>query len=209
MANFPSVQPNIPQPNVALGHKLNTPGFELDVLMRRVSDEVQAIADKLGYSDFVGAQTPVANGVLASLSNGTTRFTTVTTQMLVAEAATKIISAIGSTSGPTTTSASFVTVPEMSVTFTTQGGPVKVDFDVTAYMAAPGVTIFQLQVDGAAIPGATKTCGMGTVGDPIHLHGIATPAAGSHTFRAVWAVVSGTAAAAGVERILTATEFKR
>jgi hypothetical protein len=60
--------------------------------------------------------------------------------------------AIGVTSNPTTTSTTYVPVPDMSLTIKTGGGPLDISYGITQYNASSAVqNFFQVYVDGIAI----------------------------------------------------------
>ncbi len=122
-------------------------------------------------------------------------------------------SANGSTSGPTTTSASFVVIPQMTLTVTTQGGDVRVALGCTFNLQDNDSFDIQLFSDAVAIPGTLRHLefhgASGLLGlNPGSLDGsqasldtvVTGLSAGSHTFDARWKRTAGTARARTTER---------
>lgn len=127
--------------------------------------------------------------------------------------------ATGTTSSPTTTSASFVVIPQMTLTITTQGGDVFVDFDCTFNLQDDDSFNIQIFVDGVALEGtlrhlefhgASGLLGLG----PGSIDGIAISlyarvqnlSAASHTFDVRWQRSAGTARARLTERQIQVIE---
>lgn len=122
--------------------------------------------------------------------------------------------AAGVTSAPTTTSATFVVVPEMTVTMTTAGGFVDVDFGCTFNLVAADSFDLQVFVDGVAIASSLRNVTFSPVADilatmqlPVAIQAsTASLSAASHVFDVRWRRLAGTARARGVERSLSAIE---
>lgn len=126
--------------------------------------------------------------------------------------------AVGTTSSPTTTSASFVLIPEMTLSLTTSGGDLRVDFDATFQILQLNDDMnYALFVDGAVVPGSTRefTAGLSiTLGilsinskGPCSVHALVQGlAAGAHVVEARWQAASGTARANLTQRRITAVE---
>lgn len=126
--------------------------------------------------------------------------------------------ASGSTSNPSSSSAGFVLIPEMTVTLITSGGDLRLDFDATLNIQQLADDLnYALFLDGAELAGTRRelTCGLSvTLGiltinskAPCSVHCLVQGvAAGSHTVEARWAAVSGTARANGTQRKITAIE---
>lgn len=127
--------------------------------------------------------------------------------------------AIGSTSSPTTTSAVFVQIPEMTLSLTTSGGDLRIDFDCTFQIAQITDDMnYALYVDAVQVPGSVReftaglsiTLGLLTINSkgPCSVHALLTGlAAGAHTVEARWAAVSGAARANLTQRRITAIEM--
>jgi hypothetical protein len=127
-------------------------------------------------------------------------------------------SANGSTSAPTTTSGSFVVIPEMTVTLTIPAGSVKVDFSGCFNMQHNDNWAYAMFVDGVEASGTRRnmqlvmsTGALVSVGDhpamEASTHHLATGlSAGSHTFDVRWFVTGGAARAVGTQRKLIAIE---
>lgn len=103
--------------------------------------------------------------------------------------------AVGSTSSPSTTSASYADVPEMSVTFTTRGGDLLVIFNATATMetsSMAGTYALSLDGGGEVAPRSFQQDNVITYA-PINIVYLFTGvSAGSHTVKARY-VSNGTA----------------
>jgi hypothetical protein len=122
-----------------------------------------------------------------------------------------VTTAVGSTSSPTTTSLSFSSdVPEMSISITTHGRPVLVSFNGTFSQSA-GIGKIRLFRDAVAVGGAGSNDGFVVATNLITVALIQTdtPAAGSHTYHAMWEVTSGgtTLTAQAVSRFLQVAEL--
>lgn len=122
-------------------------------------------------------------------------------------------SAAGSTSAPTTTSASFVVIPEMTATIITltRGGKLLVTFGCTFNVVALDQFDVELYVDGVAIAGTLRNITALTLAlteqVPMSIQGLTdalTP--GSHTVEAKWKRSAGTARARGIERGISVVE---
>ena len=87
-----------------------------------------------------------------TLPNPTLAAGAVGTSQIAAGAASQTIQVIGATGSPTITSASFVDVPEMSITFTSTGGVVVAWFSTTISMGGTmgNASTFAFSIDGAA-----------------------------------------------------------
>lgn len=132
--------------------------------------------------------------------------------------AVQTISANGSTNAPTTTSGSFVVIPEMTVTLTFQGGTAFVNFSGSFNIQNNDQWNFAIFVDGVEAPGTRRlmhaimsTALLGATGQfpgieasVSHLATNLSP--GTHTFDVRWAVVGGTARANSTNRKIIAME---
>lgn len=122
----------------------------------------------------------------------------------------------GSTSAPTTSSATFVVIPQMTLTMILAGGDVLIHF-TGSFSCQEGDTLqIALFVDGVQAAGTLRqlsfnVTGLLGVGGTAGLTGavqfIATGLTGSHTFDCRWLAVSGTARAITTDRKISATEL--
>lgn len=114
---FPTSIDALPRP--AANTKRDASGFELHNVIDNISDAIEAAETKLGISESSAVDTPAANTVLQSLTNGKSKWATLITAMLSAGAITQVGIAQGATSNPTSTSTTLADVTDMSVTMTT------------------------------------------------------------------------------------------
>lgn len=117
----------------------------------------------------------------------------------------QVAQAVGSTSGPTTTSGTPAQLAEMTVTMTTVGGHLIAWFDaVLTNSSATNNTWLQPYLDGVAGPAASTVLkegtNFGTVAGCAVWSGVS---AGSHTVAIYWWIDGGTGTANGVRRQLT------
>jgi hypothetical protein len=126
---------------------------------------------------------------------------------------------VGTASAPTSTNASFVQIPQMTLALITHGAPVFVFFNGCFNMQNGDNWDLAIYVDGslnAASQQHQQFFGGSLLGlVPANMPGCTVNAmalvtglsAGSHTFEARWSVAAGTARTVGVQRTLTAFEF--
>lgn len=117
--------------------------------------------------------------------------------------------AVGSTSGPTNTSGAFVDMTDMSVTLTTLGGDLLVQFNgAMSHSLVGGLVGVALRLDsGSDVARVDGQFYAASVPMPFGTGYLFTGvAAGSHTVKARWFTGSGTATAVGTERTLTVLE---
>jgi hypothetical protein len=116
--------------------------------------------------------------------------------------------AVGITSGPSTTSTSFVPMPDMSCTIKTSGNPIQITYSCTVNSPLGQNVFAEPYVDGISsanmpITGANSTimnsCLSGTVIYPV--------AAGVHKVDLYWKVDGGTGSLNGVRRIISVREL--
>jgi hypothetical protein len=127
-----------------------------------------------------------------------------------------IAEVVGSTTGPTSASATYATIPEMSISVLTKGNPVFVVFTGIlllqgAYITPPfpygTVAIFR---DGSLISPEYKFGGLGLAGYSPNFYGsytcvaIDVVSAGPHTYTAQWKITN-----AGVGDYMTSLEIQR
>jgi hypothetical protein len=126
--------------------------------------------------------------------------------------------AVGTTSGPTSTNAAFVVIPEMTTTITTIGGSVLVLFDSGFNVQGGDSFNIALFLDGVEVANTrrqitlsfTITLGILTLDNqqPASTHSLLTGlAAGAHTIDVRWANLAGTNRATLTQRILTVKEL--
>lgn len=119
--------------------------------------------------------------------------------------------AAGATSGPTTVSASYATITDMTKTLTTQGGKLKATLTIQySHSTTTALTTFAFSLDGAAEvapyvsqQGATANLTMTIT--IVHL--FTGVAAGSHTIAARWKTDNATATATSTFRELSVEEW--
>ena len=136
----------------------------------------------------------------------------ITTASLAGNAVSQWNMAAGVSSTPTTTSTSYVDLPDIALTLVTGGGDLLVWFaSAMTNSGAGGVVAAALSLDGAAerfpvqfqSPAANQVIPISIVG----LFG--SVSAASHTVKARWLAGSGTAAAQTTQRYLLVLELKR
>lgn len=120
------------------------------------------------------------------------------------------VNAAGVTDSPTTTSTTFVTATEMTVTLTTTGGDLAVWFSTSMENGTLGAAVLiGISLDGAATV-AIRRMVTAAAGQDIPMatsHVFTGVSSGSHTVRGQWRVSSGTGTLTGVERSLTVMEI--
>jgi hypothetical protein len=115
---------------------------------------------------------------------------------------------VGTTADPTTSSGSFVVIPEMTMSLATNGGDVLVHFSSSFKIQAADAFDFTIYVDGAEVGGKkhieSATLIAAVVGaTQILVTGLSIA---SHTIEARWRQTAGNARAVGAMRSLTAIE---
>lgn len=168
-----------------------------------------AVETKVG----TGSSTPTASKVLGADGTGTSSWRQVATGDIAAGAVTQRSIAVGSSVGPTTTSASYGDITDMSVTMTTAGGDLLVimtgTFTVAASSTAAG---FALSLDGAAevAPALFQNDNAVTYSVVTLMHLFTGVSAASHTVKGRWYVNGGaTLTAYNRYRSLLVMEVKR
>jgi len=113
---------------------------------------------------------------------------------------------VGVTSSPTTTSASFVPMPDMSCVIKTSGNPIRVSFTTELVNSGAANGLVTIYVDGANAPSLDIFVG-GTSNIPISLQIIIPLSAGVHIVQIYWRTDGGTETANATRRILTVGEL--
>jgi hypothetical protein len=137
---------------------------------------------------------------------------TIATIDIAANAITQRAFAAGATSGPTTTSTTFVDLPDMTVTLTTNGGDLVAVLVLDSYNSNAGVfNSIGLSLDAAAEVGVVLATCPGVSFDFVMttLHYWTGVSAASHTIKGRWRTQSNTATAFGTNRRLFVMELKR
>lgn len=204
--SYPGAIDSLPRPSP--GSPRNVAPYAASTVIDNISDAIEAIEAKLG----TGASTAAANQVLRGTGSGATAFGTVDTAHIAANAVSQLQQANGTTADPTTTSTgSFVVIPEMTITMTTTGG-VLVAFFTGRFLQQSGTRIgISAHLDGTNAAASERShIFAGT--DYEALLGFVylwTPSAGSHTVTARWYTSGGTAKAVSTHRTLIVAELKR
>jgi len=184
------------------------------------NDAIEAIEGKLGTG--VGAP-PAAAAVLRRTGTGASGWGQVqtgdltdlhvTTAKLALNAVTQIWAATVSATFPSTTQpigSGTVLMTDMSVSITTLGGPVLYLFECMANNTAAGnENVFDLFRGGTLLTRRQFHAPVANYNAYLALLYTETPAAGSYTIEARWAVTAGTATSIGTQRSLTIVELRR
>lgn len=118
--------------------------------------------------------------------------------------------AVGVTTNPTTTSTSFVPIPDMTCIIKTTGNPIEVSFNMTMFMSSvtSADSFTQIFVDGVAV--GVRMASQPSAGNDFQIsHNLIVPvAAGHHIVQAFWFQNSAvTLTASGTARLLKAREI--
>lgn len=208
-SNFPGSLDVMPNPTSSTF--LDDAGFELDVLISNNGDAIQQLEAKMG----VGAsnQSPVASRVLGADGTGSSSWRQIATADLVSNAVSQLGFAVGSTSGPTTTSTTFVDITEMAVTLTTTGGTLVAFLSVRLSHGTSGtLSGIALGLDSGQVSQTERTHTVTTNNGQFLLatHHLWTGvSAGSHTIKGRWYTAAGTLTAQSDCRSLVVMELKR
>lgn len=118
--------------------------------------------------------------------------------------------AFGISSGPTTSSTSYVPMPDMSLTLKVAGGPVLLGFAAAIYNSGAGnATNLQLYVDGTAVPGPETNMVQPVANQPLTMSNayIVNMSPGIHKIDLYWIVGAGTSTVSGVRRNMYVREL--
>jgi hypothetical protein len=210
MPNYPTSLDSLANPTATTYR--DDPGFELDVVISTLNDIAEQVETKVGVGG--SNQSPVAGRVLGADGTGTSSWRQVATGDIAANATSQGSDAVGSTSGPTTTSASLVDMPDMTVTLTLVAGS---EVEVTLWAVVSNSTLgavesFSIRDDTAGVDGTSYSINAPVAGYG-HIAEISARytglAAGSRTFKGRWSTNSGTLTASGGLRRLRVREFRK
>lgn len=208
--NFPTSLDTLPDPTSTT--YTDDDGFELDLLLKKLNAIVELLEAKAGISESSAQDTPLANTVLQSLTNGKAKWATIITAMLAANAVTQNGFAAGATGTQTTTSGSYADLAEMSVTLTTTGGDLLVFFlGAFAHSTLGAATVTALKLDAAAEVGAfSLNANVATYTFLMaNIRRFTGVSAASHTVKVRWLTNAATASANGSDRYLLVVELKK
>lgn len=217
MVSYPTSLDSLSNPTAGL--KTNDATVPHATQHANANDILEQLEAKVGISEASAQDSPVADAVLGSSTNGKSKWRkivsaditdgTIATADLAANAASQSGIAVGSSGTITTTSATAVNMTDMAVTLTTVGGELRCWFEGTFTHSASGVVFFSISLDGAAgvdQKAIVIASGGQNGGTLARFTGVA---AGSHTVRVVWGTTSGTATVNNNERYLLVEEAKR
>jgi hypothetical protein len=187
-------------------------GLALHTVIDSLSDAIEAMEPKVGISESSAQDSPLANTVLASSTNGKSKWRQVATGDVATNAITQASFVTGTTGTPTTTSASFVDLTDMSITITTiAGSAVKIFFAGTFKNSTVANVDIGFSVDGGGEQGIQTFTEQTAdyfvpIGMVLRLTGLS---AGSHTFKVRWKTGGGTASNVGTQRYFLVEEVKK
>lgn len=139
----------------------------------------------------------------------------ITTSQIAANAVSEVSKTSPTTSGPTTTSTSYATMPEMEVTVNpTATVDLEVDASATVgHNTAGGAVVIGLSLDGGAVPEDAERSFMAAITNAYGCLAVswvfAGVAAGSHTVRLLWKVSGGTGVSTTYQRSVRVRQRKR
>lgn len=119
------------------------------------------------------------------------------------------VQAVGVTSGPTTTSTTFVPMPDMSTTIKTNGGDLRITANATVNNSSPGSSVLgQIYLDGVAIGTASQIHSATASVSSDLAFGLKVPvSAGFHKVDIYWRVGGGTGVCDSTFRTLLVEEI--
>lgn len=209
-ASFPGAVPTLSNPTPTT--KLGTATSALKHSNQHINsnDEIEALATKLGISESSPADTPAANTILQSLANNKSKWATLITAMIAAQATSQV--GYDNVTAPTTGSAYPVDISGLAQTITataTSTGIVVIlagSFGNSTLAAINAVGINGNSTDTAAAYGQfyTKVAGYPEVVTSIALF---TGLTGSQTFKGRYGTNAGTLTCHGAQLIIV--ELKR
>lgn len=138
----------------------------------------------------------------------------ITTSMLVANAATAVHSVKGTTTGPNTTSATFVDIPDMTITFTPTVVTDAWAIFTTNFQNSSNTALAEVQIvlDGAAVspllfvPQDSAASNVQAFAAQVFLPALS---AAAHTVKVQWLTPAGTLGSTQLTRAFTVIEFRR
>lgn len=186
------------------------PGYEIDILVDQLELLGEVLQDKVGLSESSAQDSPLVNTVLTSLTNGKSKWATIVTAMIAANAITNI-ALVSDSAATSTTSATPVDLTGMVRTFTTVGGNIL----ALLFGSASNSTVGAVHVFGINLDGGADTLGP-QVWAPVANYGALHMAvayftgvsAASHTVKGRWQTNAGTLTKQGGHHLLVA-EFKK
>lgn len=211
-ANFPTSAPSLSNPTSTDKQNSTTSALKHAFQHSQANDEIEAIAAKVGVSTASPANTPTANTALVSDATNQSKWSTIVTAMIAANAVTQSNVAVGSSSGPTTTSTSMVDMTDMSITFTTTGGNVLcmvVANLETSSAGAGGFMALRMDTGTDSQEVAHTMTNSGSSYTLCTFYLFTGVSAASHTFKGRWRTTTGTMTATGTRRIMAAVELKK
>jgi hypothetical protein len=178
-----------------------------------VADAVELLEAKVGASESSAQDAPLANTVLASLTNGKSKWMTIATAMLAANAVTVRPAVFVGTTAPTTTSATSVAFADPTMSITTQACELDILATMDASVSVAGAVLgLYVKLD----TGSFTQIAEGAVGaantERATLTGFwrfVSVAAGAHTVTLGWSTSAGTATSGTASRYLRVTEMRR
>lgn len=208
--NYPASLDSLPDPTNAIYE--DDDGFEIDLLLQKHNAILELLEAKAGISESSAQDTPLANTVLQSLTNGKSKWATIITAMLAANAVSQVGSATGSASSPTTTSTSKVDMTDMSVALTTTGGDLFALLMVTHENNTAGAfneVGFNLDGGSDGTETAVKFTAANDRDTTVVWRYFTGVSVASHTVKGRWNVTGGTGTLITVQRKLLIWERKR
>lgn len=208
MANFPASLDALSNPTG--GTNQNDPGFLHSVQHGTANDILELLERKAGTSEASAQDAPLADTVLASSTTGKSKWRKVATTDLAPNAVTQSQYINGTSTNPTTTSTTYVDLPEITATLTTVGGDLLVWLSATLFMTTNQNVGLALSLDGAAEVAIQLNTPNPTTQALACVAKFSGVAAGSHTVKGRWRVASGTgtATAVGTQRQMLVLEVK-
>ena len=152
-----------------------------------------------------------AGNTIFFTTTGATNVTIPTSGTLSTSTGPQVSHVDGATSGPTTTSTSYVDLTDITVTITTGANPVLILFSGDFASTSAGGNIYVIiEIDGVDQADSERTISIDNVNYQysVATTWLTTATAGSHTFKIQWKVSGGTGTATGTSRAMEVLEFK-
>ncbi len=210
---FPTIAPDIP--TVVNTETLNTMGGNASnghaTHINKIKTEILAIAAKLGVSAATPADTPAPNTALVSDATSKSKWGQIIQAMLATGSVGKLTIVSGVNSA-TTTSTSFVTLPDLTTSYTPVSGcaALFVVSYASYFHSANNVTSRQRTVIGATVGNDVLNSGpTGAFFQTVSWTGVTTPANSAITIKTEWMTASGTLTADVGYRSMVILELMR